>query len=58
VFACLLFKHLTKYSKEKKLNSVRSVHGLCIESDIRAVSFFARGEPLVCEYMQVSRMFA
>jgi len=31
VFACLLFKHLSKCSKEKKLNCVQNVHGLCIE---------------------------
>jgi len=37
---------------------MRNVHGLCIEPDVRAVSFFARGEPPVCEHMQVSRMLA
>jgi len=33
-------------------------NGLCIEPDVRTVSFFARGEPLVCEYVQVSRILA
>jgi len=58
MFACLLFKHLSKYSKKKKLNSVQNMYDLCIEPDVRAVFFFARGEPLVCEYVQVSRMLA
>jgi len=37
---------------------VRNVYGLCIEPDVRAISFFASGESLVCEYVQVSRMLA
>jgi len=32
--------------------------GYVREPDVRAVSFFARGEPLMCKYVQVSWMLA